>query len=211
MITHTVVAGDCVSSIAALYGLFADTVWNHPANAALRALRQDPNVLAPGDQVVIPDKQLKRHKLATGARHKFTLIGVPVLLRLQLVWGDEARANEPFVATVDGAEQRGHTGGDGTLELKVKPGAREGRLVVGEGARRSEYRLDLGTLDPVETTAGVIERLRNLGYDTGAPRGAWDDAARGALMAFQADHGLESSGEPDAATQARLRDLHDGA
>lgn len=210
MITHTVVAGDCVSSIAAAHGLFWETVWNHPANAALRQLRQDPNVLAPGDRVVIPDKQPKKHKLATGARHRFKLVGVPVMLRLQLLWGEEARANEAYVATVDGTEHRGHTDGEGRLTLKLKPGARSGRLVVGEGPRRCEYQLALGEMDPPETPAGAIERLRNLGYDSGAPRGAWDDAARQALKAFQKDHGLDDSGEADAATQAKLRAVHDG-
>lgn len=211
MITHTVVAGDCISSIAAAHGLFWETVWDHPANAALRQRRPSPNVLAPGDQVVVPDKRLQKHLLATGARHGFKLVGVPVLLRLQLHWGDAARADEPFVATIDGVEQAGRTGGDGLLTLKLPPGARSGRLVVGEGARRSEYTLALGEMDPADTPAGAIERLRNLGYDKGPPRTAWDDGARAALQAFQKDEGLPQSGEADAPTQARLLERHDGA
>lgn len=211
MIIHSVVAGDCISSIAATHGLFWETVWDHPANAALRQRRTSPNVLAPGDQVVVPDKRQQQHRLATGARHGFKLLGVPVLLRMQLHWGDAARADEPFVATIDGVEQRGRTGSDGSLALKIGPAARTGSLVVGEGARCSQYTLALGEMDPVDEPAGVIERLRNLGYDSGPPRGAWDDAASAALQAFQKDEGLSESGVADAQTQARLRERHDGA
>lgn len=52
---HTVKAGECLSSIAASYG-FRDyrTICDHPSNAAFRAKRPNPNLIYPGDVVMIP-------------------------------------------------------------------------------------------------------------------------------------------------------------
>src|SRR3979490_2695044 len=64
--------GEHVSRIAKQFG-FADyrTIWDHPNNAALKDLRKNPNVLAPGDQLFIPDKQLRKESRPTGATHRF--------------------------------------------------------------------------------------------------------------------------------------------
>ena len=53
---HTVQEGECVSSIAHDYGLLPNTVWEYEENRTLRELRKNPNVLLPGDVLVIPDK-----------------------------------------------------------------------------------------------------------------------------------------------------------
>ena len=65
-INHTVRAGDCISSIAFERGFFPDTIWNHGDNSDLKTRREDPNVLLPGDVVVVPDK-VKKQQLVTEA------------------------------------------------------------------------------------------------------------------------------------------------
>ncbi len=74
---HVASDSDCIASIAFHYGFFPDTVWNHAGNAALRQQRNNPNVLSPGDVVIIPDKRRKEITRPDHARHRFRRKGVP--------------------------------------------------------------------------------------------------------------------------------------
>jgi hypothetical protein len=53
---YIVVSGDYLSKIAKRFG-FDDwrTIYNHPDNAAFRAKRPNPNLIYPGDRLMIPD------------------------------------------------------------------------------------------------------------------------------------------------------------
>ena len=93
-IEHEVHQGDCISSISYEYGFIWETIWNHPNNAQLKKARKDPNLLAPGDLVFIPDKTLKDERRATGQMHRFQLKSVPAKLRIQPFKGEEPRANQ---------------------------------------------------------------------------------------------------------------------
>lgn len=54
---HVVRQGECLSAIAKRYG-FASyrIIYDHPDNAELRRARPNPNLLFPGDVIVIPDR-----------------------------------------------------------------------------------------------------------------------------------------------------------
>jgi hypothetical protein len=68
--THLVEEGECPSSIAKRFGFrIWRTIYDDPSNATLRRKRPDPNVLAPGDVVMIPDREPRQEPGATGARH----------------------------------------------------------------------------------------------------------------------------------------------
>ena len=80
---HIVKQGECLSLIARRYG-FANyrTVYDHADNAELRELRPNPNVLSPGDVVVIPDKDTKTESVATGKFHRFEVATPAKALRI---------------------------------------------------------------------------------------------------------------------------------
>jgi pimeloyl-ACP methyl ester carboxylesterase len=55
--TYTVKPGENLSQIAARNGMTAKALYEDPANAKLRAKRPNPNLILPGDPIVIPDKK----------------------------------------------------------------------------------------------------------------------------------------------------------
>jgi N-acetylmuramoyl-L-alanine amidase len=197
---HKVKQGECISSIAAQYGLFPETIWDDPANADLKEQRADPNVLSPGDVVVIPDKRAKEETGGTEQRHRFRRKGVPAMLRLQIKRDDQPRANVPFVLTVDGTSTNGTTDGDGMVEVPIPPGARQGELKITEGDVEEIYPFRLGTLDPLDSEEGVRGRLRGLGYDDSLE---FADLVR----EFQHREGLDPTSHIDEPTKAKLREV----
>lgn len=201
---HQVVQGDCIESIAVLYGFSPGALWNHPENSELRALRESPNVLYPGDVVVIPEPRLKAYPIATGRRHIFRRKGVPSKLRLNLIVGDEPLAGRPYTLMVDGNRVvlTGVTTGSGELEQWIPADSKKARVVFED----VEIDVDLGYLDPSDTQSGVVHRLLNLGYleDAEAPESDVEDA----LAAFQSNHGLPSTGKIDDPTRDLLEAQH---
>ncbi len=72
------------------------------------------------------------------------------------------------------------------------------------------YSFDLRHLDPASEISGLQGRLRNLGYAVGPADGTLDPRSVEGLRAFQADQGLEVTGELDAATEDKLREVAGG-
>jgi N-acetylmuramoyl-L-alanine amidase len=202
---HVVRQGECISSIAFEFGLFWQTVWNHPANAELRELRKDPNVLFPGDVVFLPERTVRTEIRPTEARHRFVLKGVPEVLRLQLLdYDGEPRANLAYVLEVDGTVFSGTTDAEGELRHRIPPNARRGKLTV-EGTE--EFPLRLGSVGPISTVSGVQARLNNLGFDCDVDGVSGPKMAE-ALAGFQEKHGLPHTGELDEQTREKLRQAH---
>lgn len=203
---HTVAQAECMSSIAERYGFFWETLWNDPDNAELKQLRGDPNLLAPGDRVHVPDLRVGEASGAVDARHTFKIKGVPALFELRVVFDGEPRAGESYVLDVDGVVFEGATDGDGWIKEYISPRARKGTLTLRDGAEVHE--LALGHLDPIDTVSGVQGRLANLGYYDGPVDGRESDALSRAVRDFQDAEGLEMSGTVDAATRDKLEEVH---
>lgn len=203
---HIVGQGECLASIAAAYGLSWKTVWNHAQNRQLKAARRDPNVLMPGDRVYIPEKRAREQPAATDKRHRFVRKGVPSVLRLRILDGQQPRAHEDYVLEIDGRLYQGKTDADGKIEHPIPPGAVLGTLILGEEGER--YPLALGHIDPIEETTGVKARLNNLGYACGSVDDAWDEHARAALRRFQKDNNLAETGACDQATRSKIQEAY---
>jgi N-acetylmuramoyl-L-alanine amidase len=203
---YEVEQGDCISSIAYDNGFFWETIWNHPNNADLKNLRKDANALLPGDVVYIPDLEQNEVPGATEQQHKFRLKGVPAGLIIRLMDPDGPRAGLSYKLIIDGIVTSGQTDANGTITASISPSAREGTLIVGDEGE--EYDLDLGYIDPVEEICGMQERLANLGFYSGDSTGVNDEDTQNAIKAFQLAYNLTQSGDPDASTQAKLKDVY---
>lgn len=203
---HVVKDGDCLSSLADRYG-FRDwrTIYDDPANADLRALRPNPNLLAPGDVVMIPDRESRIESVATTARHTFVARSPSCAVELRFVdaRGNPLRNNQ-VTLTIEGLERIETTNSDGRIRVPIPRGATAGTAVIGDFS----WTLALGTLRPVsEDWASTQERLVNLGYAC-QRSGHLDDATTAAIRAFQHDRNLPESGQLDAPTRAALLGAH---
>lgn len=195
---YVVADGECVSSVAEKTGHFWQTLWTLPANQAVKEGRKDPNVLLAGDRLTIPEIQPKTLPAATGATHVYRRRGVPVFLRVRFLDGDGAPRKGDYVLHVAGSTIHGTLDAEGWLVQPVPPAT---TTAVVELANGMSTTLQLGSLDPVQTLAGVRARLLNLGY-SGANSG--ESGLRTALAQFQEDHGLPRSGVADDATRQAL-------
>lgn len=207
---HVVRPGECVSSIAKATGHFWEKLWNDPANAEVKQVRQDPHVLLPGDRVTVPPIEPKREPGQTELRHRFKRRGEPGILRMVIKDMDEPRANQPYVLKIGERELRGFTDPNGRLEQPIPSGAKQATLIVGEGDDQEEYDLNLGSLDPIDSISGVQARLDNLGYDVGPADGVIGNKTIAAIEKFCGDHDIEPPprGQIGTLVRSKLREVH---
>lgn len=217
---YRVQRGDCLSSIAEIYG-FAEyqTIYERPENAEFRQMRPNPNIIYPGDMLFIPDPENKESACATGQRHHF-LVNRPQV-RLRLCLKDDL--HQPYQGVkyrlrVGFNHYQGTTDGGGMMEQEIPATASEGEITIfPKGNDTSDdtgytFALSLGDLDPVEEISGIDARLINLGFGPAeAEESLSDEDRREAIKAFQDKFGLDATGELTEATKSKLRELHDGA
>ena len=156
--------GDSAESLAAENGLLLETVWNHPENKELKELRKDPHILYPGDQLFVPDIQLKEVSAVTEITHIFVLEIPLSKLRVVILHNDLPAANERYVLQIEGTSLDGRTKSDGSVEKSISPTAKKARLILSPGENERILDLQLGGLDPITETSGVQGRLYNLGF-----------------------------------------------
>lgn len=77
--------GDCIHSIAEETGHFWETLWNDGGNSDLKSRRKNPDVLLPGDKVVIPPLDGTPESGATEKKHRFRRKGVPIQLIIRVL------------------------------------------------------------------------------------------------------------------------------
>ncbi len=211
----TLLDGDCALSLSAARG-FADwsTVWNSPPNQALHDTRKSPFVLAAGDVISVPDLPLKTVNGATDTSHRFVLKRVWARIHVRFLQRNRDGTEAPIAGatckvTVGGVEAMTSTNGDGWIDVKVVPNARTATVMVdGESNVRPPFawQLSVGSLLPLTTRQGALNRLANLGY--AAPGENVEQCLSFAVRAFQDESGLESTGEFDSATCDQLEARH---
>lgn len=209
MSNYVVKKGDCLSGIAWMHGFERwQTIYESPENASFRKKRPNPNVIYPGDELVIPEKEVKELDCAAEKLHRFELCRSKWMLRIEL--RDEIYKgieNLPYTLEIPGGVRiEGKTGKNGLVETPVPSWAKKGTLHLPGGA----IELRLGGLDPVRQVRGVQQRLNNLGFNAGPVDGIFGPKTRRAVAAFQATHSdLKPSGVLNDETLKRLLETHD--
>lgn len=207
---HAVRPGECLASIAHLYG-FGDplTIWNHPDNGELRKKRPDPFCLLPGDTVMIPDKVPRTETAPAGRRAVFRCRRPRARLRILLRDEDGTPlAGKKYWLVAGNTGFEGRTDERGWLDQEIPPQATALDLVVWMDEEDPEGEvlavpLKVGHLPPLQEEEGIRARLANLGHPPGK------DLAS-ALRSFQKRFGLPETGVPDAATVETLGKAYGG-
>jgi len=205
-LVHKVEDGEHLSGIAKRFGFQnAMTLWNDPANSELRARRESPDVLLPGDEVHIPDRVAKTFTGATGTTHAITVRAQRLQLRLSLQDGTGvARKATPVALEVNGTSLDRTSDGDGHVAIPVPRNVAD--ATVDDGARTVQLRV--GALDPASEVSGWHARLVNLGYLVGSPRETEPMTRLVAIEEFEVDNDLPVTGEMTGATLAKLVEVH---
>jgi hypothetical protein len=213
--TYQVQQGDCLSSIAKKFGFFDwHTIYDDPDNDQFRQDRPNPNVIYPGDLLVIPDRNSKvEPNRPTDKRHKFTRKSAKTWLRVKVRDGDKADAVScRYSLVVDGFPYPdGYTDGDGMVVVEIPAQAVSGLLTVwlDEAAHVGRtWNLKIGHLDPVDRPSGIQARLNNLGYGCGKVDGIIGPLTREAVRSFQEDNDLVIDGIAGPVTQQKLKEQH---
>ena len=205
---HIVRQGDSIISLSKRYGIPVDKILNHPDNSSLRERKRSASILFPWDRITIPDKELKEEEGATEKRHRFRCSTRTTWLKLKIFKEGEARANEPYHLIVEGQDFRGNLDGEGKLEVRVPADAHQAILCLGE-EEEEEMSLRIGYLDPVDEVRGIQERLNNLGFYCEPEDNLMGPSTEAAIALFQAEHGLEQTGQIDEATKRRIEEIQD--
>ena len=210
---YTVQQGDHLSKIAKDNGFTDYTViWDHPNNSDLKKLRQNPNILLPGDEVFIPDMEQKQESGAADKKHTFTVDKKTLKLRLVLedIY-EKPIAGAQCALLIDGQVFQLTTDGNGKLEQEIPLDAKEGTLTIrGDQTPFANdiIPIKIGHLDPIDEISGQVARLNNLGYSAGPLDGSDEDAFDSAVEEFQCDHSLTVDGICGPKTQAKLKQVH---
>jgi N-acetylmuramoyl-L-alanine amidase len=206
--TVTVKQGDHITAIAEKYGfLDYNIIWNHPNNAELKKKRVNPHVILPGDQIFIPDKKLKTETVSTTKVHFFRVNLKPLQLRIALKdFDDLPIANADCELHVEGSVYQLKTDKDGRIEKEIPTTAENGLLKVPDLG--IEFPIKIGHLDPEDEPTGWKARLINLGYYPGGLEDENAEELKHAIEEFQCDQKLPVTGELDAATLSKLKQVH---
>src|SRR5262247_2040234 len=82
---YVVQQGECVESIAFASGMTPQKIWDHPQNSALKQARKHRNILLPGDQLHVPDLEVKWVEAASDARHTFCRKALQTEVKIRIV------------------------------------------------------------------------------------------------------------------------------
>lgn len=195
MLPYIIKQGDFLEKIAFKHGFTVDDVWNHPKNIEIRNLRQDHNVLAPGDIVFIPQKSAEHVAITNGAKNRYIAKVPKTNVAIEFFSSSGPLANEPYTIHGVGSPITGATDSEGNMNACV-PVTTDSFDVTFENIRHTVTIL-IGHIDPISEISGVRQRLIGLGLLSLNNVFDIDEEARmtsKAIERFQFEHGLLPTG-----------------
>ncbi len=201
--------GDYLSKLAASRGFDPKEVWEHDSNKDLRGLRQNPEVLCPGDVLRVPTRSPPSVPLRLQTQNAFSA-EVPKIELHIVVKGSDDRPRVNARYKVYGAQAdalEGTTDGEGVATFKLAVTVESIQIVFEKD--ESAYHFHVGHLDPADQATGVRQRLEHLGYyeERLGARDA-EERLKEAIRNFQTQERLTVTGVADEETQARLCQVH---
>jgi hypothetical protein len=203
---YTMEQGDTVPSIAHRYGFRdARTVWRHQSNEHLRAARESPYVVLPGDVVVVPERVPPAFELAPSREHTVRVHVTKLKFRTRLhdLFG-EPRANLDVEAEYAGRTVRTKTDAEGELALDVPAFTRTITVRVED----ETFTMFVGFLDPADSPSGAAGRLRNLALLPDGLELPSAERLRFALELFLDRAGLDPAAVDSDTLRSRLTKEH---
>jgi len=208
---YVVRQGDNLTCLAFRRGFDAETVWNDPKNDDIRAMREDMDVLYPGDLLFLPDSAAASVSLSAQTGNNYGANVPKITLRIAFEDDDGAYAGEDFVVVGVDPPLELTTDGEGVAVFEIPYTTKSPKVIF--PARKEAYVVDVGHLDPVTTKSGVQQRLRLLGWLPHPTTAVTSDALAKtvahyemseALKQFQEASGVTPTGEIDKPTRDAL-------
>lgn len=129
--------GEFLVQLATRYGFDPNAVWQHPKNAPLVAKRTDPNILAPGDVLFIPQSGPGEPEVVMGQVNRYRVTIPTTQLRWKLQGQSQRLANAHFLVMGAYRPIEGTTTGEGLVDVHVPVTARRLTLVFPDHDRRN--------------------------------------------------------------------------
>jgi hypothetical protein len=153
--------GDTLTLLAYKLGFDASTVWNDDANAALRKMRSDPDILLATDILYVPDEgEPASFSLKVGTTNTF--VSDPPTVTIKVHFADPRFASQSYkIEELDylmglTTDEAGVAAFDAPVTLSS--------ATIDFAALGVTCSCRIGYLDPIETLSGVVQRLQALGY-----------------------------------------------
>jgi N-acetylmuramoyl-L-alanine amidase len=125
-------------------------------------------------------------------------------------WANQPVANTDCVLQLEGKSIALKTDAAGRIKVPISITEAEATLTFKDPMVPFDLLIPIkiGHLDPVDAASGQMARLSNLGYITRPLEDVDDVVLTRTVQEFQCDAGLPVTGECDAATQSKLKEMH---
>lgn len=212
---HTVQQGETFSSIAQSYGFPSwQSLYDHPDNSSLREKRPNPDVIYPGDTIVIPERVQAITKTETNIKKTFRTKRPKAKLTLNLGPNSgKSWKNRKVRLVLPSIELDADLDEEGNVEFDLPRQIPSTATLLVFSANKTDkpaytVELEIATLDPLDTNEGIQSRLNSLGYDCGSVDGSIGRKTIRAIESFQLENGLTVNGQCDQDTHSALESFY---
>jgi len=207
---HIVQQGEYLALIAKNYGVSSwRTIYNHPDNAAFKEKRPEPDLVYPGDKIVIPEIECRVEQCEVESKHTFKRVSDTFQLHVRIEdYAGVAISNTKYTLEFRNTKLEGTTSDAGVIDRPIPLGINRVGIFIWEDAKASTpmltWSLDVGDLDPIERISGVQARLANMCINCGRIDGVMGPKTCAAVKIFQKQNDLVVDGIVGPKTNKKL-------